>query len=93
MQNFKPDFKPKVRDELSFRELDDGGLVYEAQGEKVHSLNRSAAYIWALCDGTYTIAEIINAIKTDFSEFSSDPAEEIQKILRQFSELGLLSIS
>ncbi|HPC36493.1 MAG TPA: PqqD family protein [Candidatus Marinimicrobia bacterium] len=85
------DFQPTARRDLPFRELKDGGVVYEYNTDTFHSLNTTAAYIWILCDGNHTVAEIINSIKQNFSQFESDPANEVIKIIEKFRTLNLLT--
>ena len=88
----KPGFsyKPIARKDLLFRELEDGGVVYEPTSEAIHSLNSSAAYIWVLCNGNHSLKNISNSIQKDFKEFKSDPFKEVQKIIIKFHQLGLL---
>jgi hypothetical protein len=45
--------KPQARDEgIIVRELPDETLVYDLERHKAHCLNRTAATVWRLCDGT-----------------------------------------
>jgi hypothetical protein len=45
--------KPHARDEgILVRELPDETLVYDLARHKAHCLNRTAAAVWRLCDGT-----------------------------------------
>ena len=85
------DFKPTTRPDLPFRELKDGGVVYEYRTDTLHSLNATAAYIWVLCDGQHTVAEIITSIKQNYNQFETDPTGEVIKIIEQFRTLNLLT--
>ncbi len=85
-----PNYKPKARPDLLFRELSDGGIIYEPQTDTIHSLNASAAFIWALCDGMHTISTIIALIKANFSQFESEPEYEVENIIEKFKRLKLL---
>ncbi|MBN2280616.1 MAG: PqqD family protein [Candidatus Marinimicrobia bacterium] len=88
--NYQKQDKPKTRENLLFKELEDGGVVYEPAMEKCHSLNASSAYIWSLCDGNFSVEEIINTIKKDFKKFDIDPEKAVVQILQKFEELKLL---
>jgi coenzyme PQQ synthesis protein D (PqqD) len=45
--------KPRAReDDLIVQELEDETLVYDLGNHKAHCLNRAAAAVWRLCDGT-----------------------------------------
>ena len=93
MKKYPADFCPKTRRQLLFREMDDGAVVYEAGTEKVHTLNPSAAYIWALCNGNYNVQQISTQIRRDFASLDAHPEEEVQNILASFDHLGLLENS
>ncbi len=81
---------PKGKKNLMFKELEDGGVIYEPEEEKCHSLNSTAAYIWSLCDGNHSITDILNMAKEDFITFKVNPKENINDIIKQFRELDLL---
>ena len=49
---------PNPRDNVLFRELDDGCVLYDPGNEKVHSLNVTAARIWCLIDGSRSLGDI-----------------------------------
>ena len=84
------DYKPKSREDVLFKEMDDGGVIYEPSSEKCHSLNATSAYIWALCDGTYSISEIIEMITADFDTYDTDPENAVKDIITKFQDLGLM---
>jgi len=91
MEKIEPDFRPTVRPDLPFRELSDGGVVYDYRTDTLHSLNTTAAYIWALCDGHHTIADIVASIRENFNQFETDPDNEVYQIVEKFRTLNLLS--
>jgi len=91
MHNKAHDLQPTVRPDLTFRELDDGGVVFDYRTDTIHSLNTTAAYIWILCDGQHTVADIVDSIRNNFSQFESDPEQEVIRIIEQFRELNLLT--
>lgn len=81
---------PKVRDDLLFKELDDGGVVYIPSTEECHSLNATSAYIWALCDGNHSINIIIDSIKEDFHAFDISPEDAVLSFLNDLDKKNLL---
>jgi len=93
MPDFNPTDRPCSRNHLLFKELDDGGVVYDPTTETIHSLNPSAAFIWILCDGNHSILEIIDSVKKHFHEFPANPETEINQTLNQFLALDLITIS
>ncbi len=66
----------------------DETLVYQKENHKAHCLNRTAAEVWKLCDGTKTVAEIA-AILSKESQSSVDE-ELVWLTLRRLSKSGLL---
>lgn len=70
--------------------LGDELLVYVPRRETAHALNRSAAAIWALCDGTRTIEEISG----ELGQCVGRPAEallpDVKRGIGRLCEIGLL---
>ena len=79
-----------AREELQYRELDDGGVIYDTVTERIHSLNASAAYIWNCCDGSHTLQQIAN----ELHQYANVPLEraidDVQQTVAQFQKEGLL---
>src|SRR5690348_5320233 len=52
---------PKARHKgLVVQEMPDEVLVYDLNTNKAHCLNDSAAAIWRACDGSNSVADIVN---------------------------------
>ena len=52
---------PKARlNGLVVQEMPDEVLVYDLSTNKAHCLNGSAAIVWRACDGTNSVADIVN---------------------------------
>jgi Coenzyme PQQ synthesis protein D (PqqD) len=49
-------------DNVVIRELDDETLVYDIERDEAHCLNRTAALVWAQCDGKTTAAQAARAL-------------------------------
>ena len=79
-----------ARQELQYRELDDGGVIYDPVTERIHTLNASAAYIWNCCDGSHTLQQIAN----ELHQYANVPLEkaidDVQQTAAQFQKEGLL---
>ncbi|MEZ5346513.1 MAG: PqqD family protein [Pyrinomonadaceae bacterium] len=80
---------PMVRDhdlvvQVSGNEL----LIYDLQKNKAYCLNETSAFIWNLCDGTNTVAEISGRIS---SRLSAQVSEDFVLLaLNQFADDELL---
>lgn len=90
MNHFNLNYRPKARPDLLFKELADGGLIYEPQTDSLHSLNASSSFIWSLCDGEHTLNEIIQLIHNSFTQFTASPEEAVFTAIEQFHQLNLL---
>ena len=66
----------------------DETLVYQKENHRAHCLNRTAAEVWKLCDGTKTVAKIAAIMS---KESQSPVGEELVWLtLRMLSKSGLL---
>jgi len=52
------------QDGLVMQEVPDELLVYDLRTDKAHCLNRSAAMVWKLCDGTNSVDDIVRQFKS-----------------------------
>src|SRR3954453_19267331 len=76
-------------DALRVEEVHDEVLVYDLARRKAHSLNRQAALLWRLCDGTRDIAELAAALAVA-TGLEAD-ADVVLHGLRQLDRQGLLA--
>jgi Coenzyme PQQ synthesis protein D (PqqD) len=54
---------PRAREAgLIVRELEDETLVYDADTDRAHCLNQTAARIWKHCDGTSSVPQIADLL-------------------------------
>lgn len=76
--------KPHARDEgIIVRELPDEALVYDLERHKAHCLNRTAAAVWRLCDGTKDEATLARLVGR---ELGARPSEDLVRLALE--ELG-----
>ena len=86
----KPSDVPVPRDDILFRELDDGCVLYDAAHEKVHSLNVTAGAIWCLLDGSRSLDSVAAEIS---AQSDADPETVLNDVVRsagEFARQGLL---
>ena len=82
--------RPRARAEVLCREVDDGFIIYDPQGEKVHSLNPSAAYIWDCLDGRRSLAEIAEEMRGLPGSEGRDLLKDVREAVERFRQEGLL---
>jgi Coenzyme PQQ synthesis protein D (PqqD) len=81
--------RPRIRDGLEIDEVGDGLIVCQQPNDQIHHLNRTAAVVFELCDGSRDAAEIATAVR-DLFGLDRDPTEEVRACISQLAERGLL---
>jgi len=74
---------------LEVTELDAGLIVYQASPEQVHHLNNTAALVFELSTGQWTVAEIATQIGTAFA-LDEAPVEAVRVCVAQLRRDGVL---
>ena len=82
--------RPAVRSDLQYRELEDGGVIYDTAAEKIHTLNVTAAYIWNCCDGAHTLSEIASELNQHVNVPPEQALKDVSEALTYFHGQGLL---
>lgn len=80
---------PRAADRLDLSEADDGLVVYAEATETVHHLNRTAAVIFGLCDGTRDAAAIAAEVALLFA-LDEPPLAETLACLAELAENELV---
>jgi PqqD family protein of HPr-rel-A system len=82
---------PMRRSDVWLRQSESENAIYDPANDEVHLLNATAVAIWTLCDGATTPTEMIQAV-CDLSGLPEDVAkEDVNRILRQFEEAGIVA--
>jgi len=81
---------PVVREDLQYRELDDGGVVYDTASERIHTLNLTAAFIWNCCDGSHTLLQIASELNQSANVSLEKAVEDVREAITYFQKEGLL---
>jgi len=86
-----PSFSPRTRRDLVLQEVGEEGLLYDREGALVHILNSTALFTWKLCDGTRSLDEIADSLRSAFrGTASQDIRRDIEELLGKLAERGLL---
>jgi hypothetical protein len=70
-------------------EIKDGLVIYQHEPERVHRLNRSAAVIYLLCDGSRTVDEIAHEVQLAFNT-ANTPHSAVTLCLHQLTGAELV---
>lgn len=62
---------PTQNKDYELTELDDEIILFSVKHEKAIYLNPSAQLIWQLCDGKYSVDDIIEGLEQQYPEESS----------------------
>lgn len=75
---------------LDFSEVLDGYLVYQAERDRLHYLNPTAAAILQMCDGSLPAADLAALLAAGF-RLPAVPRDEVEGCLRKFLDEGLIA--
>lgn len=81
---------PRVVEGLAFQDAGDDVLVHDPHLGKIHVLNKSAAKVLRLCDGS-PVDRLVDALMPAEDFERSRVERDVNAILDQFAALGLLS--
>ena len=66
-------------------------MLHDSTVQKVYVLNPTAALVWSLCDGDHTLEQMIDAVKTQFSQTTeANISQDVDQTLAWFNEYSLL---
>ena len=71
--------------------MDNEVVILNRETGEVHRLNLTASYIWDLCDGTNTAAQIAEQVAAVFDQPDAEVNEDTQQALDSLRGLGLLA--
>jgi hypothetical protein len=84
-----PEHCPKTTEGLEINAVADGYVVYQADRDRVHYLNQTAALILELCNGRNAAARFPELLQSAF-DLPDAPAEEVEECLRTLRTEGLV---
>ncbi len=82
---------PKQKSGILRRKIGNEAMLYDTNQETVHILNLTAEIVWDCCDGTTRLDEVERKLKSTYKlSFDHDVKKDLEKIITDFSNLGLL---
>ena len=83
--------KPIRKSDITVKDIGGETLLYGSDQKILHVLNATAKLIWDLCDGEHSLAEIEQALRSNFSvPADHNVAADIEKTLEIFVSKDLL---
>jgi len=83
--------KPRSRSDVITRDVRSQRVLYDNLSHSSHVLNETAEFIWNLCDGEHSIAELAVEVRAFFDVPGDVDLEgDIQSTLKILDKKGLL---
>jgi PqqD family protein of HPr-rel-A system len=84
------DVRPKLRDDVTFVEVDQEAVAYDPLSKLVHYLNPMGSIVLQLCDGTSTVDETIAELAEAQEVEPAEIDESIRALIDNFVAVGLV---
>jgi len=87
-----PQLLPTARHDVLLRRVGSEWVLFDAQHDRAHVLNLTAAVVWTYCDGRHGSEAIASAIVQEVPGAGSERTilGDIETVLRRFASEGLL---
>jgi len=82
--------QPKARPEVSCRHLGEEAVLFDSRTSTAHVINRTAAEVWELCDGSRTIEEVAAVLGERYPDARDQLTGDIVELVCAFEGKGLL---
>lgn len=76
--------------DVIWRRIGDEIVVIKDDGLSSHVLNKTAAFIWDMCDGNYEIDEICARLCERFEVSYEEACTDVREIIRVLTKLGIV---
>ncbi len=83
---------PKRREDNTWRDIGGEVVILNEDGTQVCLLNKTAALIWTLADGTRTMEEVAESICQRFEVSLQEAVADVQEFSAQLLEAGLIEV-
>jgi hypothetical protein len=84
--------RPRARDDVVFRQLDEEWVLFDPVADRLHTLNLTAAFVWAHLSGEATVEEVAASVSRAFDQrVSADEVlPDVLEAVGRFQQEGLL---
>ena len=76
---------------LAVREVDGEILVLDTLSNQIHQLNRTASFIWRMCEARAAPAAIVAAFAAEYAVDADTAQEDVMETLCRLRSLNLLA--
>ena len=81
------------RTSLVIQDVDGETLLLDGEGNCIHQLNRTASFVWHLCDGKTSVEDIVRLLIREFDVDEATAAQDVASVVDKLRGLNLLWIS
>ncbi len=78
------------RDDLFYRKLVDGGMLYDGRHRRVHHLNATAAFVWEACQKGQGTSEMVRDLCRSYDVDDGSARADVVAMLERFVSAELL---
>ena len=80
---------PRIADHIEINQVEDGYVIYQADRDRVHYLNKSAVVVLESCTGKNSREDIERILQQAF-DLSEVPEKEVAECLESLYQEGLI---
>ena len=81
---------PMQKNEVIWRRIGDTIVVIKEDGLSSHTLNKTASFIWELCDGNLEINEIAAKLHERFDVSIENAQNDVYSIMEELTMAGIV---
>jgi len=82
---------PLRKDGILSRKVGDEWLLYDSATSTLHVINRTAQFVWDMCDGSHTVEDIARALPHAFeTPEGTDVKKDVEEIIQSFVDKGIV---
>lgn len=81
---------PVQKDEVIWRRIGDTIVVIKEDGLSSHTLNKTASFIWELCDGNLEMNEIAEKLHERFDVSLKNAQNDVYNTIEELTMAGII---
>jgi hypothetical protein len=85
---FPQGWRPKARDDVAFRHVGEGWVLFDPVSQRIHVLDVVDALLWSFCTGESDVPALEEEVRQAFGPAIDDP--RVPQALQSFLDEGLL---
>lgn len=85
---FPQGWQPKARDDVAFRVVGEGWVLFDPLSQRIHVLDVVDALLWSFCTGESDVPALDAEVRRSFGAAVDDPG--VGEALQRFLDAGLL---